>query len=88
MTLVKTLTISTANQRIVSPLLCGSHPYPYGSLTYYTPLKNDCQPKVTVFEHFFLFYLGKQRTILLQISSTSDLGAAIFSLACSSPSLP
>ena len=34
MTLVKTLAISTANQRIVSPLLCGSHPYPYGSLTY------------------------------------------------------
>lgn len=34
MTLVETLAISTANQRVVSPLLCGSHPYPYGSLTY------------------------------------------------------
>jgi len=34
MSLVLTLAIKTVDQRVVSPLLCGSHPYPYGSLTY------------------------------------------------------
>ena len=34
MSLVLTLAIRTVNKRVVSPLLCGSHPYPYGSLTY------------------------------------------------------
>ena len=34
MSLVLTLTIRTVDQRVVSPLLCGSHPYPCGSLTY------------------------------------------------------
>ena len=34
MSLVLTLAIRTVDQRVVSPLLCGSHPYPYGSLTY------------------------------------------------------
>ena len=34
MTLVSAFTTGTANQRIVSPLLCGSHPYLHGSLTY------------------------------------------------------
>ena len=34
MNLVLTLAIRTVDQRVVSPLLCGSHPYPYGSLTY------------------------------------------------------
>ena len=34
MTLVSALTTATANQRIVSPLFCGSHPYLHGSLTY------------------------------------------------------
>lgn len=33
MTLVSALTTATANQRIVSPLFCGSHPYLHGSLT-------------------------------------------------------
>ena len=34
MTLVSAFTTATADQRIVSPLLCGSHPYLHGSLTY------------------------------------------------------
>lgn len=34
MTLVVTLAITTVDLRLVSPLVCGSHPYPYGSLTY------------------------------------------------------
>ena len=34
MTVVAAGSTATANQREVSPLLCGSHPYPYGSLTY------------------------------------------------------
>lgn len=34
MTLVSAFTTATANQRIVSPLFCGSHPYLHGSLTY------------------------------------------------------
>ena len=34
MTLVSAFTTGTANHRIVSPLLCGSHPYLHGSLTY------------------------------------------------------
>ena len=34
MSLVLTLAIRTVDQRVVSPLLCGSHPYPCGSLTY------------------------------------------------------
>ena len=34
MNLVLTFAIRTVDQRVVSPLLCGSHPYPYGSLTY------------------------------------------------------
>lgn len=34
MTLVSAFTTGTANQRIVSPLLCGSHPYLHGNLTY------------------------------------------------------
>ena len=38
MTLVSALTTATANQRIVSPLFCGSHPYLHGSLTYRLPL--------------------------------------------------
>ena len=37
MTLVSALTTATANQRIVSPLFCGSHPYLHGSLTYRYP---------------------------------------------------
>ena len=45
MTLVSAFTTATADQRIVSPLFCGSHPYLHGSLTYrFTifkiPLKN------------------------------------------------
>ena len=40
MTLVSAFTTATANQRIVSPLFCGSHPYLHGSLTYrFTILK-------------------------------------------------
>lgn len=39
MSLVLTLAIRTVDQRIVSPLLCGSHPYPCGSLTYRISLK-------------------------------------------------
>lgn len=87
MTLVETLAISTANQRVVSPLLCGSHPYPYGSLTYrffiltILHLRMIVNPKWLFLEISFHSYCGKQRTILLQISSTKDLGAAIFSLA-------
>ena len=34
MSLVLTFAIRTVDQRVVSPLLCGSHPYPCGSLTY------------------------------------------------------
>ena len=34
MSLVLTFATRTVDQRVVSPLLCGSHPYPYGSLTY------------------------------------------------------
>lgn len=34
MTLVSAFTTEAANQRIVSPLFCGSHPYLHGSLTY------------------------------------------------------
>ena len=34
MTLVSAFTTATADQRIVSPLFCGSHPYLHGSLTY------------------------------------------------------
>ena len=45
MTLVSAFTTATADQRIVSPLFCGSHPYLHGSLTYRfiilkIPLKN------------------------------------------------
>jgi len=45
MTLVSAFTTEAANQRIVSPLFCGSHPYLHGSLTYRfiifkIPLKN------------------------------------------------
>ena len=45
MTLVSAFTTEAADQRIVSPLFCGSHPYLHGSLTYrFTifkiPLKN------------------------------------------------
>lgn len=40
MTLVSAFTTATADQRIVSPLFCGSHPYLHGSLTYrFTILK-------------------------------------------------
>ena len=39
MSLVLTLAIRTVDQRVVSPLLCGSHPYPCGSLTYRISLK-------------------------------------------------
>ena len=39
MSLVLTLAIRTIDQRVVSPLLCGSHPYPCGSLTYRMSLK-------------------------------------------------
>ena len=83
MTLVETLAISTANQRVVSPLLCGSHPYPYGSLTYrffiltILHLRMIVNPKWLFLKISFHSYCGKQRTILLQISSTKDLGAAI-----------
>ncbi len=34
MTLVSAFTTEAADQRIVSPLFCGSHPYLHGSLTY------------------------------------------------------
>lgn len=48
MTLVSAFTTEAANQRIVSPLFCGSHPYLHGSLTYrlhihHTPLFPLCQ---------------------------------------------
>jgi hypothetical protein len=39
MSLVLTLAIRTVDQRVVFPLLCGSHPYPCGSLTYRMSLK-------------------------------------------------
>ena len=40
MTLVSAFTTEAADQRIVSPLFCGSHPYLHGSLTYrFTILK-------------------------------------------------
>ena len=38
MTLVSAFTTEAADQRIVSPLFCGSHPYLHGSLTYRLPL--------------------------------------------------
>ena len=34
MTLVSAFTTEAADQRIASPLFCGSHPYLHGSLTY------------------------------------------------------
>ncbi len=48
MSLVLAFATRTVDQRVVSPLLCGSHPYPYGSLTYrllfqYKPLKFKSQ---------------------------------------------
>ena len=94
MTLVETLAISTANQRVVSPLLCGSHPYPYGSLTYrffiltILLLRMIVNPKWPFLKISFHSYCGKQCTILLQISSTKGFGVAIFNLACNSPSFP
>ncbi len=94
MTLVETLAISTANQRVVSPLLCGSHPYPYGSLTYrffiltILHLRMIVNPKWLFLKISFHSYCGKQCTILLQISSTKGFGVAIFNLACNSPSFP
>lgn len=57
MSLVLAFATRTVDQRVVSPLLCGSHPYPYGSLTYrfrlfvyqYKPLKYKSQRFILIF---------------------------------------
>lgn len=58
MTLVSAFTTEAANQRIVSPLFCGSHPYLHGSLTYrYLIFRlhlNDDNVKVIAIFEFFL----------------------------------
>lgn len=58
MTLVSAFTTATANQRIVSPLFCGSHPYLHGSLTYryliFSLHLNDDNVKVIANFEFFL----------------------------------
>ena len=47
MSLVLTFAIRTVDQRVVSPLLCGSHPYPCGSLTYRIFTENNTPKAVT-----------------------------------------
>ena len=58
MTLVSAFTTEAANQRIVSPLFCGSHPYLHGSLTYrylmYTLHQNRNYVNVMTYYEFFL----------------------------------
>ena len=58
MSLVLTLVIRTVDQRVVSPLLCGSHPYLHGSLTYryliFSLHLNDDNVKVIDIFEFFL----------------------------------
>ena len=58
MTLVSAFTTAAANQRIVSPLFCGSHPYLHGSLTYryliFSLHLNDDNVKVIDIFEFFL----------------------------------
>ncbi len=58
MTLVSAFTTEAANQRIVSPLFCGSHPYLHGSLTYryliFSLHLNDDNVKVIDIFEFFL----------------------------------
>ena len=56
MTLVSAFTTEAANQRIVSPLFCGSHPYLHGSLTYrFTFLPYSHMPFVK--EMYFCIYI-------------------------------
>ena len=58
MTLVSAFTTATANQRIVSPLFCGSHPYLHGSLTYRYLIStihlNSVNVKVIAYFEYFL----------------------------------
>ena len=59
MTLVSAFTTATANQRIVSPLFCGSHPYLHGSLTYRylifsLHLNGDNVKVIAYFEFFYI----------------------------------
>ena len=58
MTLVSAFTTEAADQRIVSPLFCGSHPYLHGSLTYryliFSLHLNDDNVKVIDIFEFFL----------------------------------
>ena len=52
MSLVLTFAIRTVDQRVVSPLLCGSHPYPCGSLTY--RIRVHSTPSVTESQVLFV----------------------------------
>ena len=97
MSLVLTLAIRTVDQRVVSPLLCGSHPYPYGSLTYRFSIltillfARIVNKEITDLKFFLQTcaktdYLGKTAPIRLQISTTISFGAAAFSRAWLFPS--
>ncbi len=89
MSLVLTLAIKTVDQRVVSPLLCGSHPYPYGSLTYrfstitillFGRIVNLFLSLEINFKNI-LIYFGNTSAIREQISSTMVSGAATFKRA-------
>ena len=92
------LSTRPVDQLVVSPQLCGSSlwmiPNPRGSLTYrffiltILLLRTIVNPKWLFLKISFHSYCGKQRTILLQISSTNCFGVAIFNLACNSHSYP
>ena len=88
MSLVLTFAIRTVDQRVVSPLLCGSHPYPYGSLTYRLTLLLYSSLERLSIKRAIFFYFGKTSAIRRQISLIIVFGAAVLRRACPLPSWP